>query len=106
MGLVNQVFVLCWKSTYRYTFIAKRLRVSGIVKQCEKSLLLPVMRDFFAIAKFFWWLSSRVDSVLDSGAEGLGFKSQPRRCSVTVLGKLLTPIVPLFTKQQNWQQPC
>ena len=31
-----------------------------------------------------------------------GFKSQPRRCRVTVLGKLLTPIVPLFTKQQNW----
>ena len=23
-------------------------------------------------------------------------------CRVTVLGKLLTPIVPLFTKQQNW----
>ena len=40
-------------------------------------------------------------SVLDSGAEGPGFKSQSRRCRVTVLGKLLTPIVPLFTKQQN-----
>ena len=23
-------------------------------------------------------------------------------CRVTVLGKLFTPIVPLFTKQQNW----
>jgi len=34
-----------------------------------------------------------VVSVLDSGAEGPGFKSQPRRCRVTVLGKLLTPIV-------------
>jgi len=45
------------------------------------------------------WLSSRVVSVLDSGAEGPGFKSQPRRCRVTVLGKLFTPIVPLFTKQ-------
>ena len=30
------------------------------------------------------------------------FKSQPRRCPVTVLGKLFTPIVPLFTKQRNW----
>ena len=29
-------------------------------------------------------------------------KSQSRRCRVTVLGKLFTPIVPLFTKQQNW----
>ena len=40
------------------------------------------------------WLGSRVVSVLDSGAEGPGFKSQPRLCRVTVLGKLFTPIVP------------
>jgi len=59
---------------------------------------------------FFWgggiiligWLCSRVVSVLDSGAEEPRFKSQSRRCRVTVLSKLLTPIVPLFTKQQNW----
>ena len=49
-----------------------------------------------------WWLGSRVVSVLDSGIEGPGFISQPRRCPVTVLGKLFTPIVPLFTKQGNW----
>jgi len=30
------------------------------------------------------WLGSRVVSVLDSGAEEPGFKSQPRRCRVTV----------------------
>ena len=50
------------------------------------------------------WLGSRVVSVLelDSGAEGPGFKSQPQRCRVTVLGKLFTPIVPLFIKQRNW----
>jgi len=48
------------------------------------------------------WLGSWVVSMLDSGAEGPGFKSQPRRCRVTVLGKLFTPIVPLFAKQQNW----
>ena len=35
-------------------------------------------------------LTSRVVSVLDT--EGPGFKSQPRRCRVTVLGKLFTPI--------------
>ena len=35
--------------------------------------------------------------MLDSGAEGRGYKSQPRHCWVTVLGKLFTPIV--FTKQ-------
>jgi len=34
--------------------------------------------------------------------KGSGFKSQPRRCRVTVLRKLFTPIVPLFTNQQNW----
>ena len=48
------------------------------------------------------WLGSRVVSMLDSGAVGPGFKSQPRRCRVTVLGNLFTPIVPLFTKQRNW----
>jgi len=48
------------------------------------------------------WVASRVVSVLDSGTEGPGFKSQSRRCRLTVLGKLFTPIVPLFTKQQNW----
>ena len=48
------------------------------------------------------WLGSRVVSVLDSGAEGPGFKSQSRCCRVTVLGKLFTPTVPLITKQQNW----
>ena len=41
------------------------------------------------------WLGSRVVSVLDSGVERPGFKS------VTALGKLFTPIVPLFTKQRN-----
>jgi len=39
-----------------------------------------------------------VISVLDSGAEGPGFKLQPQRCRVTDLGKLFTPMVPLFTK--------
>jgi len=32
--------------------------------------------------------------MLDSGAEGPGFKSKSRRCRVTVLGKLFTRIVP------------
>jgi len=48
------------------------------------------------------WFGGRVVSVLDSGAEGPGFKSQPRRCRVTVLGKLFTPTMPLFTKLRNW----
>ena len=40
---------------------------------------------------------ARVVSVLDSGAEGPGFKLQSRRCRVTVLGKLFT----LFTLTAN-----
>jgi len=36
------------------------------------------------------WLGSRVASVLDSGAERPGFKSQSRCCRVTVIGKLFT----------------
>jgi len=43
------------------------------------------------------WLGSRVVSVLDLGTEGAGLKSQLRRCRVTVLGKLFTPIIPLLT---------
>jgi len=43
-------------------------------------------------------VGSRVVSTLDWGAEGPGFKSQPRRCRVTVLGKLLTPIVKVMVK--------
>jgi len=56
----------------------------------------------FHLSMLTEWLGSRVVSVLDSGAEGPGFKSQPRRCRVTVLGILCTPIVPLFTKQRKW----
>ena len=37
------------------------------------------------------YVGSRVVNVLDSGTERHGFKSQPRRCRVTVLGKLFTP---------------
>ena len=48
------------------------------------------------------FLLNRQEVKLDSGAERPGFKSQSRRCRITVLGKLFTPIVPLFTKQQNW----
>ena len=68
-------------------------------------LVSCLVKNLVNITVLNWWLGSRVVSVLDSGAEGPGFKSQSRRCRVTVLGKLFTPIVPLFTKQQNWQRP-
>jgi len=56
----------------------------------------------FIFIHVFGWLGSRVVSVLDSEAVGPGFRSQLQRCRVTVLDKLFTPIVPLFTKQRNW----
>jgi len=52
------------------------------------------------------WLGSRVVSVLDSGAEGPGFKSQSRRCRVTVLGKLLIPIMPLLRQASTPLKRC
>ena len=58
--------------------------------------------ECFLVHTFIGWLGSQVVSVLNSGTEGPGFKSQSRRYRVTVLGKLFTPNVPLFTKQQNW----
>jgi len=51
------------------------------------------------LTNYVGWLGSRVVSVLDSCAEGPGFKSQPRRCQV--LGKSLTPIVPLFSESES-----
>ena len=39
--------------------------------------------------------------MLDSGAVRHGFTSKLRRCRVTVLGRLFTHIVPLFTQQQK-----
>ena len=70
----------------------------------ERRAIGSIVADYsvmFIVSSVEGLLSSRVVSVLDSGAEGPGFKSQSRRCRVTVLGKLFTPIVPLFTKQQN-----
>jgi len=64
--------------------------------------LLDLLTAFKGPTSKGGWLGSRVVSVSGSGAEGPWFKSQSRRCRVTVLGQLFTPIVPLFTKQQNW----
>jgi len=66
------------------------------------SFQTPVLEMKNSVTTSMGRLGSRVVSVLDSGAEGPGFKSQSRRCRVTVLGKLFAPTVPLFTKQQNW----
>ena len=93
------------------SYIAFRLFITLSVCVCSgmcfsvRDHIFGTTRPFFAnfLCFYLWgWLGSRVVRVLDSGAEGPGFKSQSRRCRVTVLGKLFTPNVPLFTKQQNW----
>ena len=87
-------------------FISKapRHKSSKIIIYCMTTMMMTMVYRYRRILSRYiiGWLGSRVVSVLDSGAEGPEFKSQPRRCRVTVLGKLCTPIVLLFTKQQNW----
>jgi len=71
-------------------------------KRRQQILVRSSERSLFSCRLYRGWLGSRVVSVLDSGTVGPGFKSQPRCCRVTVLGKLFTPVVPLFTKKRNW----
>ena len=68
----------------------------------NSTLTRKVLHYYCVFTSRLGWLGSRVVSMMDSSAEGPWFKSQPRCWLVTVLGKLFTPIVPLFTKQQNW----
>ena len=78
-----------------------RIRLRSVNQLLTASL--PVLYCLYDARDYrIGWLGSRVVSVLVSGAEGPGFKSQSRRCRATVLRKLFTPIVPLFTKQQSW----
>jgi len=72
-----------------------RARIEGFVRGCLRET------GSCHCVLYAGWLGSRVVSVPDSAAVGPGFKSQPRRCRVTGLGKLFTPVVPLFIKQRN-----
>ena len=85
--------------------IARRTTTSGtsdVVQRTERQassftkhtqLSVVVVRRVTELSEISQgWLDSRVVSLLDSSAVGPGFKSQPRRCRVTVLGKLFTPI--------------
>ena len=71
-----------------------------MLKTC--TLKLMITQEEIAFHFRLKRLGSRVVTVLDLKRVGPGFKSQPRRCRVTVLGKLFSSIVPLFTKQRNW----
>jgi len=81
--------------------MSRGLFVLSVPFELQFQFSLLVVALYFCLC--LWrWLGSRVVSVLDSVAEWPGFKSQSRRCRVTVLDKLFTPIVPLFSKQQSW----
>ena len=72
-----------------------RSRANREMSACDKKCKCCADQLLAVINRRLGWLGSRVVSVLDSGTEGPGFKSQSRHCRVTVLGKL-------FNKQQNW----
>jgi len=83
------------------TVIANNMKKTSKIRPSHSSLTcyyLGPLRQHMLKSTRIAWLGSWVVSVLDSGAEGPVFKSQSRRCWVPVLGKLFTPIVPLFTK--------
>ena len=69
-----------------------RTLTPNVAPMCVDSDLPKLNQQCFWSIVYLWWLGSRVVSVLDSDAEGPGFKSQSRRCRVTVLGKLFTSI--------------
>ena len=68
------------------SYSTNRLGQEGItVVVTTSSMPLPLLRKVcvFVLSLRCGWLGSRVVSVLDSGTEWLGFKSQPLRCRVT-----------------------
>jgi len=84
---LKQVFV-------GYCSCAQRLRASASVKW-RRRLSSIRMVDPRSLTVIIVHKIILIADVVDSGAEGPG-------CRVTVLGKLFTPIVPLFTKQRHW----
>jgi len=99
-GALSALEALCdyalYKSTFYFTLLYFR---TDLLHTMQRNMSCCFERVYSSGV----WLGSRVVRVLNPGAEGPGFKSQSRRCRVTtVLDKLFTPVVPLFTKQQNW----
>jgi len=93
-----------------------RVKISLFLPQCICHVCLAMETNsqtqlsvLCKMESFFIFLYSvagtRVVSVLDSGTEGPGFKSQSRRCRVTVLDKLFTPTVPLSPISETGSSP-
>ena len=97
---------ISWRSTKTQVSAAVVHRnVKPVTDDANFTMLICCVVTLLTYYNAIGWLGNQQISVLDSGTEGPGFKSQPRRCRVTVLGELFTPIVPVFTKQRNWYQP-
>jgi len=102
--------VRCWTNSSRlsayFSSFCIMLSIMPNFLQCTTCIRLRVEVSLSTKIIYMYTeqglLGSRVVSALDSGAVGPGFKSQSQHCLVTVLGKLFTPIVPMFTKQRNW----
>jgi len=74
----------------RQVFMRSSIRHFFIVAPSFAAVLSCATKNTVTFVNLLEWLSSRVISELDSGAEGPGFKSQLRRYRANC------------TKQQNW----
>ena len=94
-------------SCVNFSWVAKHIKLVFKRRLCLARLVrhISVVLNPHRIDIFVNW----VVSMLDSGTVGPGFKSQPRCCLVTVLGKLFTPfvhlgkILVLDLQQNSWK---
>jgi len=78
---------MCFKSTPRYFRSSASFYQVDLGRLLSHSLSSSSPAVLAASCSHLGWLGSRVVSVLDSGAEGPGFKSQPRPLSGNSLGQ-------------------
>jgi len=80
-------------------------RATGHVEYSRPVFCFLLVDGMEATHIYTGWLGSRVVSVLDSGAVGPAARVQIAVATLSgnsLIGKLLTPIVLLLTKQRNW----
>ena len=69
-------------------FILRRIILTSVL--IRRNLSLTLLHFNYVVCHR--WLGSRVAKALDLQPAGCEFNSQPRRCRVTTLGKLFTPM--------------
>ena len=101
VGLRKSQVRICNGGKRKYTnlkSILKSLRFSSLAFSVDP---LPVGLDQFTCTRPVLYTRNRTHAGLVRRRAWVQ-KSQARRCRITVLGKLFTPIVPLFIKQRNF----